>query len=90
MPLVGIVTGLGRLTTTPTGAAPLQAAAKLTEELKPFTEERSIAEDSDMSGVRLITVGGDGSAIELIEKSGIATGARTGGVPAIVTAISIA
>ena len=89
MPLVGTVTGLGRLTVTPSGAVPLQAAARFTEELKPFTEERSIVEDSDISGVKLICVGGAGWPIELIEKSGAATGARTGGVPAMVTAISI-
>ena len=60
LPLVGTVTGLGRLTVTPLGAAPLQAAAKLTEELKPSNEERSIVEDSDMSGVKLTSVCGDG------------------------------
>lgn len=90
LPLVGTVTGLGRLTITPSGEAPLQAASRLTEELKPFTEEISIVEDSVVSGVKLICVIGGGWVIELIEKSGTATGAKTGGVPAILTAISIA
>jgi len=51
----GTVTGLGRLTVTPSGAAPLQAASKLTEDVKPFTDESTIVVDFDMPGVRVIS-----------------------------------
>jgi len=89
-PLAGIVRELGRFTVTPSGAAPLQTTSTLTEEVNPLTEETSIVDDSDMSGDKLISVSGNGWAIELIEKSGTVTGARTGRVPAMVTEISIA
>ena len=55
VPLAGTVTGLGRLTVTPSGAAPAQAAARLTEELNPFTDVSMIVVDFDMSGVRVIS-----------------------------------
>ena len=53
LPLVGTVTGVGRLTVTPSGAVPLQEAVKLTEELKPFTDETRIVADLAVSGVRV-------------------------------------
>ena len=53
LPLVGTVTELGRLTVIPSGAAPLQAADKLTEELKPFTDESTIVVDFEVPGERV-------------------------------------
>jgi hypothetical protein len=73
---------------TPTGAAPLQAAERLTVEVNPSREERSIVADCDTSGVRLTTAGEGWVMAELIEKSGAATGAKTDGVAMIVTTIS--
>jgi len=55
LPLVGIIAGLGRVTVTPSGAAPFQAAARFTEELKPFTDESTIVVDLEVSDVRVIS-----------------------------------
>ena len=89
LPLAGTarVTGVGGLTLTPSGAAPLQPAVMLTVELNPSTDERMIDADSDAPGVSDTTAGDGWVMAELIEKSG-ATGASTDGVPAIVTTIS--
>ena len=56
-PLVGTVTGLGRLTLTPAGAAPTHEAARLTSPLNPLMEERVTVENFVASGVRLIVAG---------------------------------
>jgi len=88
LPDDGTVTGVERVTATPSGAAPLQPAVRLTVELNPSTEESTTVSELDMPGVR-VTTAGDGSVMtELIEKSGEATGARTEGVPVIVTTTS--
>lgn len=88
LPPAGTITGLGRFTVTPSGAGPLQAAVKLTEELNPSTDERTIVADCDSPDVR-VNAAGEGWIVEAIEKSGTATGARTDGVPAMVTIISV-
>ena len=51
----GTVTGLGRFTVTPSGAAPLQAASRLTGEVKPFTDESTIVVDFEVPGNRVIS-----------------------------------
>ena len=81
------VTGLGGLTVTPLGAAPAQPAVRLTVEPNPSREERMIVADCEAAGVSDIVAGEGRTILELIEKSG-ATGARTDGVPAIVTEMS--
>ena len=80
LPSAGTVIGPGRLTTTPLGIAPVQSAPRLTEELNQFTEVSTIVADAAVPGVKVITAG-DG----WVTKSGIITGARTVGTPAIVT-----
>jgi hypothetical protein len=57
VPPAGRVTGLGRLTVTPSGAVPVQAADRLMEELKPFTEENTIVVDFATLGVKVTTAG---------------------------------
>ena len=57
LPPANTVTGLGRLTAIPSGAMPVQAADKLTAELKPFTEENTMVVDFDTSGVSVNTAG---------------------------------
>jgi hypothetical protein len=71
----------------PSGAAPLQPAVRLTVELNPSTDESTILADCDTPSVNDATAGED-CGMELIEKSGAATGASTDGAPAIVTTIS--
>ena len=77
LPPAGTTTGLGRLTVTPAGAVPVQAAERLTEELKPFTEENSMVVDFETPGVK-VTTSGDG----WVRKSGLGVETR---VPAGVT-----
>jgi len=55
LPPAGTVTGVRRLTVTPSGAAPLQAAVRLTEELKPFSDESIIVVDFEVPGERVIS-----------------------------------
>jgi len=55
VPPAGTVTGLGRLTDTPVGAVPLQAADRLMVELKPSIDESVIVEDCAALGGRVIT-----------------------------------
>jgi len=57
LPDDGTVTGVGRVTATPSGAAPLQPAVRLTVEMNPSTEESTIVAELDMPGVRVTTVG---------------------------------
>jgi hypothetical protein len=57
LPPAGIVTGLGSLTVTPSGAAPVQAAVRATVELNPFTDDRAMVVDFETSGVKVITAG---------------------------------
>jgi hypothetical protein len=57
LPPAGTDTGLGRLTATPSGAVPVQAPVRLTEELNPFTEESIMVVDLEVSGVKVITAG---------------------------------
>jgi hypothetical protein len=57
LPSAGIVTGPERLTMTPSGAVPVQAAPRLTVELNPFTDESIIVEDTETPDAKLITVG---------------------------------
>jgi hypothetical protein len=59
LPPAGTVTELCRLTATPSGAAPFQPAVRLTVEVTPSTDERTIVADFDTSGVR-VTTAGDG------------------------------
>ena len=55
LPPAGTVTGVRRFTVTPSGAAPLQAAVRLTEELKPFTDESTIVVDFEVPSERVIS-----------------------------------
>jgi len=55
VPPAGTVTGLGRFTETPYGCGLVQAADKLTVELKPFTEVRSIVVAFASPGVNVTT-----------------------------------
>jgi len=57
LPSAGSVTGLGKLTETPSGATPLQAAERPTEELNPSTDANTIVVDFDTSGVKVMTAG---------------------------------
>jgi len=57
LPPAGIVTGIGRLIVTPSGATPVQAADRLTTELNPFTDENTTVVDLETPGVRVITEG---------------------------------
>jgi hypothetical protein len=84
LPSAGTVTGPGRFTVTPLGAAPLQSAPRLTEELNQLTEVSTIVADAEVPGVKVITAG-DGCVM----KSGTTTGAKTDGVAAIVILISV-
>ena len=78
LPPAGTVTGAGRLTVTPAGAIPVQAAARLMGELNPFTDENIIVVDFETSGVKVITAG-EG----WVMKSGLGEATRT--VPEGVT-----
>jgi hypothetical protein len=73
---------------TPLGAVPDHPAARLTVELNPSRDERMIVADCEEAGVKDIVAGEGWTMLELIEKSG-ATGARTDGVPTIVTEMSV-
>lgn len=57
LPPAGMVTGVGRLTVTPLGAAPFQPAVRLTVELKPSIDESTIVADCDSPGVSDTTAG---------------------------------
>jgi len=57
LPPAGTVTGVGRLTVTPSGAVPLHAAERLTVEPNPSMEESSIVAELDVAGARLTTAG---------------------------------
>lgn len=57
LPPAGTVTGLGRLIEIPAGAVPVQEAARLTEELNPFTDESTTVADFETPGVKVITSG---------------------------------
>ena len=89
LPPAGTVTGLERLTVTPDGAGPDHSAERLTVELSPSVEERRIAAEPDMSGIKVTAAGEVWMMALLIAKSGTATGARTVGVPTIVTVMSV-
>ena len=78
LPPAGTVTGLRRLTAIPSGAAPLQAAERLTVELNPSTEESTMVVDFTASGDKVITAGNG-----WVRKSGFGDEART--VPVGVT-----
>jgi hypothetical protein len=80
LPSAGTVTGPGRLTVIPLGATPLQSAPRLTEELNQLTEVSTIVAEAAVPGVKVITAG-----VGWVTKSGAVTGARTAGVPAMVT-----
>ena len=84
LPPAGTVTGPGRFIVTPLGAVPIQAVVRPMEELNPFTDESTIVVDAETPGAKVI-MAGDG----WVMKSGTATGARTDGVAAIVTLISV-
>ena len=88
LPPAGTATWFGRLTPTPEGATPFQAAVRLTEELKPSTDDRTIVTDCDWPAVNHTTVGEGGVTVDVIEKSGLA-GAKTVGVPVIVTCMAV-
>ena len=57
LPPAGTATGLGRLTVTPLGATPVQAADRLRVELNPFREESTIVVALETLGVRVTTAG---------------------------------
>ena len=57
LPSAGTATGPGRLTATPLGTVPLQAAPRLTEEPNPFTEVNTIVADAEVPGVKVNTAG---------------------------------
>lgn len=57
LPTEGTVTGLGRLTVTPSGAAPFQPAVRFTVELKPSTDASTIVADCVRPGVSDTTAG---------------------------------
>jgi len=82
------VTGVGKLTVTPVGAAPFQPAVRLTVEPKPSTDDSVIVADCEEAGANENDAGEGWLMVEVIAKSGD-TGARTDGVPAIVTTISL-
>ena len=71
VPSGGTVTGLGRLTVTPVGATPVQAATRLTEELNPFMDASTIVVDLETPGVK-VTTAGEGC----VRKSGFGEVAR--------------
>jgi hypothetical protein len=79
-PPAGGVTDCGRLTAMPVGALPTQETENVTGELKP-PREFTVTEVPPLSPGIVDTVSEDG----LTEKSETTTGARTDGVPAIVT-----
>lgn len=87
-PPAGGVTDCGRLTAIPVGAFPTQETEKTTGELNPPSEFTTTLVPPLSPGIT-DTVSVDG----LIEKSGTytpaggVTGARTAGVPAIITGI---
>jgi len=57
----GTVTGLGRLSETPAGAAPLQNAERLTIDSKLSIDESTIVADCDVLGARVkVMVPGEG------------------------------
>jgi hypothetical protein len=66
LPPAGTATGLGRVIVTPLGAAPIHAADRLIEELKPFSDDNIIVVDLETPGVKVMTPGED-----WVEKSGV-------------------
>jgi hypothetical protein len=80
LPPAETVTGLGRSTETPDGAAPFHVGVRLTVEPRPPSEASWIVADCDKPGLSHITVGEGGLTVDVIAKSG-ATGARTEDVP---------
>jgi len=80
VPPAGTVTGLGRMTLTPVGAAPTQEADKATSELKLFTDVSVNVTDCEAPGFKPI-VDEAGCA----RKSADAGGTRIAGVPTMFT-----
>ena len=71
VPSAGTVTGLGRLMVTPEGETPVQAASRLTDELKPFMDASTKVVDFETAGVK-VTTAGEG----WVRKSGFGEDAR--------------